>query len=143
MAALIESYRGAICAWECDFYGHLNVQFYVARLSDAAASVLVALGMGPASPRGAELGFIAVNQTIDYKAELLAGDLVVMKSGIKTVGKKSITVFHKLINAETGAISMMAQVTGVLMDLETRKAVSVPDDVRTKAERMLVQEVPA
>ncbi len=143
MAALIESYRGAICAWECDFYGHLNVQFYVARLSDAAASLLVALGLGAASPRGGDLGFIAVNQTIDYKAELLAGDLVVMKSGVKTVGKKSITVFHKLLNAETGAISMTAQVTGVLMDLETRKAVTIPDEVRTKAERLLVQEIPA
>ncbi|MGQ3032069.1 MAG: acyl-CoA thioesterase, partial [Ferrovibrionaceae bacterium] len=84
-----------------------------------------------------------VNQTIDFKNELLAGDLVVMKSGVAAVGKKSITVFHKLINAETGAISMTAQVTGVLMDLETRKAVPVPDDVRTKAERLMVQEIPA
>ena len=39
-----ETYRGSVAAWECDQYGHMNVQFYTARISDAAASVMLAAG---------------------------------------------------------------------------------------------------
>lgn len=140
MNELIETYRGAICAWECDFYGHMNVQFYVARISDAAATLLAAIGLGQAGPRGGHVGFVAVNQNIEYRSELIAGDLVVMKSGIKSIGKKSFTFHHRLYNAETTAVSMTCTMSAVLLDLETRKSMPIPDDVRARAERLLFSE---
>src|SRR3546814_4638556 len=39
-----ETYRGSVAAWECDQYGHMNIQFYVGRISDAAASIMMEAG---------------------------------------------------------------------------------------------------
>jgi acyl-CoA thioester hydrolase len=46
-----ETFRGSVAAWECDQYGHMNVQFYTARISDAAASVMLAANFGQKASR--------------------------------------------------------------------------------------------
>src|SRR3546814_14706816 len=70
-----ETYRGSVAAWECDQYGHMNIQFYVGRISDAAASIMMEAGFGRDAFVKHRLGSVAVNQNIDYLSELHAGDL--------------------------------------------------------------------
>src|SRR3546814_18572979 len=53
-----ETYRGSVAAWECDQYGHMNVQFYTARISDAAASAMLAAGFGREAFEDQKLGAI-------------------------------------------------------------------------------------
>ena len=36
MTEFLDTFRGSVNTWECDEVGHMNVQFYVARASDAA-----------------------------------------------------------------------------------------------------------
>ncbi len=36
MTDFLDTFRGTVNTWECDDVGHMNVQFYVARASDAA-----------------------------------------------------------------------------------------------------------
>src|SRR5690606_13907727 len=127
----IETYRGSVAAWECDQYGHMNIQFYVGRISDAAASIMLAAGFGREAFEKHRLGSVAVNQNIDYVNELHAGDLVRMETGMIEAEGRKIRFHHRLFNAETGALCMKADVLALCFDLERRKSVPLPDDIRT------------
>src|SRR6218665_1185215 len=88
-----ETFRGSVAAWECDQYGHMNVQFYTARISDAAASVMLAAGFGQKAFRELKLGIAAVNAETRFVSELHAGDLIRMESGVVFAEGKKIK-FH-------------------------------------------------
>jgi acyl-CoA thioester hydrolase len=124
-----ETYRGSVAAWECDQYGHMNVQFYTARISDAAASVMLAAGFGQKAFRELKLGIAAVNAETRFVSELHAGDLIRMESGVTLAEGKKIRFHHRVYNSETGALCMQADVLALCFDLEARKAVPLPADL--------------
>ncbi len=125
-----ETYRGSVAAWECDQYGHMNIQFYVGRISDAAASIMMEAGFGRDAFVKHRLGSVAVNQKIDYLNELHAGDLVRMETGMIEAEGRKIRFHHRLYNAETGALCMKADVLALCFNLDQRKSVPLPDDIR-------------
>ena len=45
---LIETNFGRVALGECDHLGHMNVQFYVSKVSDAAWHVMASIGITPA-----------------------------------------------------------------------------------------------
>ena len=67
-----------------------------------------------------------------------AGSLLVIRSGVRAVAGKAIRVNHFMFDAETGGTVATSDVTALLMDLETRRAVALPDDVREEVARMIV-----
>lgn len=138
MNTLIETYRGTVAAWECDHYGHMNVQHYMGRISDAAGTLLHAIGLGAEDSKRLRLGFAALHQEIDYRRELLAGDPIVMQSGVAEAAGKKIRFRHRLLNAETGEVSMTASVFGVFLDLDRRRATPMPPEVEARAQAMAI-----
>lgn len=129
MSNFRETYRGSVAAWECDQYGHMNVQFYTARISDAAASVMLASGFGMKAFKELELGIVAVNAETRFVSELHAGDLIRMESGVVFAEGKKIRFHHRVYNAETGALCMQAEVLALCFDLVQRKSVPLPADL--------------
>ncbi|WP_370156842.1 acyl-CoA thioesterase [Ferrovibrio sp.] len=133
-----ETFRGSVAAWECDQYGHMNVQFYTARISDAAASAMLAGGFGSDAFLKHRLGVVAVHSELDYLSELHAGDLIRMESGILSAEGRKLRFHHRLFNAETGALCLKAEVLGLCFDLDQRKSVPLPDDLRAGLLRLQV-----
>jgi len=133
-----ETYRGSVAAWECDQYGHMNVQFYTARISDAAASVMLAAGFGQEAFKVRKLGIAAVNAETRFVAELHAGDLIRMESGVAFAEGKKIKFHHRVYNAETGALCMQADVLALCFDLQARKSVALPADLEEGFKRVQV-----
>lgn len=129
MSNFRETYRGSVAAWECDQYGHMNVQFYTARISDAAASVMLAAGFGQKAFKELKLGIAAVNAETRFVSELHAGDLIRMESGVVSAEGKKIRFHHRVYNAETGALCMQAEVLALCFDLVQRKSVALPADL--------------
>lgn len=82
MADLIETYRGVVYPWHCDHIGHMNVMWYVGKFDEATWHLLASIGLTPAYLREQARGMVAVHQEIDYKRELVAGDLIVVQSGV-------------------------------------------------------------
>lgn len=124
-----ETFRGSVAAWECDQYGHMNVQFYTARISDAAASVMLAANFGQKAFKELKLGIAAVNAETRFVSELHAGDLIRMESGVTLAEGKKIKFHHRVYNAETGALCMQADVLALCFDLVARKSVPLPADL--------------
>ena len=126
------TYRGAVYPWHCDQIGHMNVMWYVGKFDEATWNLFTVLGITPSYVREQGRGMAAVQQNISYKAELLAGDVVEVRSRVAEVREKVIRFVHEMRNAETGAVAATCELTGVHTDRQTRKACPFPADIMAK-----------
>ena len=85
----------------------------------------------------------AVQQNIAYKRELLAGDIVEIRSKLLEIREKSIRFLHEMRNAETGEIVANCEITGVHMDRQARKSAAFEEAVRNIATKQLALSEPA
>ena len=86
----IITYRGTVYPWHCDHMGHMNVMWYVGKFDEATWHLFARLGLTPSFLRESGRGMAAVEQTIQYKRELLAGDLITIRSSVIGLKEKSI-----------------------------------------------------
>jgi acyl-CoA thioester hydrolase len=77
-------------------------------------------------------GMVAVEQRIEYKHELLAGDLITIRSYFQEVRKKAVIFVHEMTNEGTQEVAARTFLTGVCLDTKTRKAIPLPADVRKR-----------
>lgn len=95
--------RGAVNTWECDQWGHLNVQFYRAKASDALAVLACQLGLPPSRLRGATELVLPVAERILFKRELRAGDIYVLRAGLRAIESDgALRVASRMINQDSG-----------------------------------------
>ena len=138
---LIETHLGRVAPSECDHLGHMNVQFYVAKVSDAAWHVMASIGITPAFIQERRQAPAAVRQEIAYLKELLAGDLIRMESGVLEATERKLTFYHRLVKVETGQVAMTSKVFTVNMDLDQRRSTPLDAAVLARAlERRLAEE---
>jgi len=135
----LTTYKGTVYPWHCDHVGHMNVMWYVGKFDEASWHLLAALGMTPSFFRDNHRGMAAVQQNISYKRELLAGEIVEIKSRILEIREKSIRFAHDIHNAETGEIAAMCELTAVHMDRRERKACAFPQAVRAAANDLIAK----
>jgi len=134
------TYRGMVYPWQCDHMGHMNVMWYTSKFDEACWQLLSMLGLSPARFAQDGTGMAAVEQHIQYKRELVAGQAVTIQSALLEVKDKSIHMLHKMIDDASGEIAATTVVVGVHIDAILRKAISIPDDVRDLALSMKEQE---
>ena len=85
MSKLIACYRGNVNSWECDQMGHMNVQFYMARGSEAFGHFQNALGLSPPVIRESKKGLRFKSLRIQFKAEVHAGSILHGLCGMREV----------------------------------------------------------
>ena len=90
-----ETARGTVHAWQCDHMGHANLRAY------------------------------GVQQSINYRKELLPGDLVLVKSQ------------YEMQHVETGEVCATCELTAVCIDAKTRKPREFPPEISSKAKEIL------
>ena len=136
----ILTYRGTVYPWHCDHVGHMNVMWYVGKFDEATWHLFASVGLTPSYLRDGGRGMAAVQQTISYKKELLAGDLVEVKSRVIEMREKAIRFSHDMINSETGEIAATCELTGVHLDRKARKAIPFEDVIRANAEKIMAEK---
>jgi len=115
--------------WQCDHMGHMNVMWYVGKFDEATWQVLAAMGATPSRLRTEGFGLVAVEQHIEYKRELRAGDLLTIRSSVLEAKEKSVRFIHEMTNDETGELAATMLVVGVCIDTTVRKARVLPPDI--------------
>ncbi len=128
------SFRGVVFPWDCDMFGHLNNKHYLGFYDQAVWHVLLALGYAPSRARAQGLGLADVGQTLNFRRELTAGELVLIRSTVARVGKTSLTFHHDLYEAEGGALASTLDSTTVFVDQATKTKTPVPCSIRARAE---------
>jgi len=133
------TYRGTVYPWHCDHMGHMNVMWYVGKFDEATWQLLAMLGLTPGRIRQDGIAMAAVEQRVLYKRELHAGDVVTIRSAVRRVDEKAITIGHELIDDGTREVAATMTIVGVHIDAVTRKARALPSDVRARALRTIAE----
>lgn len=128
------TYRGATYPWECDQIGHMNITWYVSKFDQANWNLFAAVGITPSYLREGKFGVAGVQQNITYKRELMAGDVIEVRSRILEIREKVIRFLHEMTNVETQELAATCEITAVHLDRRTRKSCAFPAAVRKAAE---------
>ena len=137
------TYRGVVYPWHCDHMGHMNVMWYTGKFDEACWQLLAMLGLDRSRFAQDGTGMAAVEQHIQYKRELHAGDAVTIQSALLGVKDKSIHMLHKMVHDASAEVAATTVVVGVHIDARIRKAIRLPEDVRQKAIKMQKHEIAA
>ncbi len=132
----IDCYRGVVHPWMCDIMGHFTTRHYVAMFDDAAYHLLAAIGFTAGHIRTG-IGIADLKTTLSYRAELHAGDLVVITGRVIRVGDKSITAVYEMKDACTGVLAAEMETVSVQFDLNARRAIPVIPQIRDTAMRLM------
>ena len=138
MSGYRETYRKAVTADMCDLYGHMNVQFYVAAISDSLFSLMTAVGLGKSAVKEDRIGLVAVNMNIDYLSEVDAGDVIYMRGAIVSAEGKKLTCNWKLYDQASGRQAMEANVLYICMDLDARHSRDIPQHLMEAVREALI-----
>jgi len=131
------TYRGVVYPWHCDQVGHMNVMWYVGKFDEGTRHFFHALGLTPMFLRANDRGMAAVEQVIEYKRELLAGDIVAIYSVLHEMKDKVIRFAHEMRKADTDEVAAITTLTAVHLDKAARRACSFPESVRKKGAALL------
>lgn len=140
---LFDTARGTVEPWECDLRGHMHPRYFMSRCSDAVTHLQRHYGLTPAYRAQHNLGAAALEYNIEFHGFFRAGDTLMAKSGIQGMGRKTLEIFHWLMNAATGQTIATVESTGTIFDFETRKSVPIPDDLYAMAKPRFIQFEPS
>jgi acyl-CoA thioester hydrolase len=131
------THRGVIYPWQCDQMGHMNVMWYSGKFDEGTWNLFNVIGLTPSYMKENNRGMVAVEQHLTYKRELLAGNLIYIRSGILEVKEKAMRIFHEMFNAETDELAATSMLVGIHFDTVLRKAVPFPEPLAVKAREMI------
>ena len=124
--------------WMCDVLGHMTTRHYVAMFDDAAYHMLYEVfGWTGSSDDDNKIAWADVNHTIDYKAEVSAGEILEIEAKLTKIGNKSITIYYEMKNLGKNEVAASLQVISVLFDLELRESVKISEELKQLASKHL------
>ncbi|MGE3302941.1 MAG: thioesterase family protein [Hyphomonadaceae bacterium] len=125
-AALIGA--GAFGAEECDVFGRMRPEIAIGRISDSIPNLLRPRMLAAIGP---DVGVVAVEYRLAFRAWPAAGDLFHIRSATAAFDGKARLMTHWLLDPVSGAPWVTAQGVGLLFDRAARKAIALD---RTQAD---------
>ena len=138
MADWFVTHRGIVLPRHCDHYGHMNVRYYAAFFDDGGFQMLHHAGVTHASLKARGLGTVVANLTIDFIAEIKAGELMRIEGVFRRVGGKSLTHEQHMYAAERDRLCAVQTEIEVFFDVDKRASAPMPDDFRSLIEPLVV-----
>jgi acyl-CoA thioester hydrolase len=139
VTALIVTARSVVYPWQCDHMGHMNVMWYTGKFDEATWQLFGEIGLTGSYLRRNQRGLAALQQETTYKRELVAGDLVIIRSGFLEFREKIVRFYHEMLNSETSEIAATTKLTGVYLDTEARKSCPFPSEILIAGRQRIVQ----
>jgi acyl-CoA thioester hydrolase len=125
---------------ELDSNGHLGLAGYVHRSSIGCIQLLAAMGLSPDYLRENRRGFSTFEVALRLEAPgPVAGDALTVTSGLLQLGNSSVRMIHRVSEANTGRRVATLRQSGVHFDLESRRSMPIPSDLRAKAESLVLR----
>jgi acyl-CoA thioester hydrolase len=137
-AGFIDGSLDTVKPSETNVLGRSALSHYIHRFSASGGHLMAAFGMTPAYMRAEQRGLSTFEFQLSVTAPLRPGDVVRVQSALVHVGNSSLRLFHRMTNAHTGGEVATLEQSGVHLDREARRAVALPDALRSKAVAMLI-----
>jgi acyl-CoA thioester hydrolase len=131
------TYRGTVYPWHCDHMNHMNVMWYVGKFDEATWQFFSIIGLSRSRLSNEGTGMAGVEQRIEYKRELHAGDVITIRSAALEITEKSIRFCHEMSNDGTGELAARTILVAVYFDTSARKSRPIPADIRERVGLML------
>ncbi|GGW63627.1 thioesterase [Streptomyces lucensis JCM 4490] len=122
------SVRVTVRGYETDVQGHVNQAVYLNYAEHARWSLLQESGLSQARLRARGVGPVALETTIRFLRELLAGDEVDVTCEFEWSGGKTFRIRQEIRRTD-GVLAAEISAVGGLMDLDARKLVADPREV--------------
>ncbi|MEU1513568.1 acyl-CoA thioesterase [Streptomyces sp. NPDC005811] len=119
------SVRITVRGYETDVQGHVNQSVYLNYAEHARWSLLKAAGIGQSELTGHGVGPIALETTIRYRRELVAGDEVDVSCAFEWGDGKTFRI-RQTITRTDGTVAAELTAVGGLLDLRERRMVANP-----------------
>jgi acyl-CoA thioester hydrolase len=128
---------GRIRANQCRPDGSVFDSAIIGFNSDAAAHFWTPTGIDREWLEERNFGRVAVEMKLTRTGPLAFGDLVHVVSRPIAVARSTLTFENLFIKSDTGEAAAIAQVTALMMNLETRRAAPLPEEKRAQTEALI------
>jgi acyl-CoA thioester hydrolase len=122
------SVRVTVRGYETDVQGHLNQAVYLNYAEHARWSLLQAAGVSQHELVSQGVGPVALETTIRYRRELLAGDEVDVTCAFEWGEGKTFRILQEIRRADDGTVAAEITAVGGLLDLKERRLVTDPQE---------------
>jgi len=120
---------------EQDAFGHVNHAVYFRWYETARIAYAERVGLMDLH-KNQGIGSILASVTCDYRRQLRYPDEVFSAVRVIRIGRTSLTMEHKLVSREQGAIAAEGRATLVVFDYRNNKPRLVPDPARRAIEEL-------
>jgi acyl-CoA thioester hydrolase len=131
-------YKGAVYPWHCDIFGHMNVQFYMAKFDEAAWNFLAELDFTVDYFKNERKGLAAIEHKINYHKELFAGQTVSIKGRLIEYGEKTITFELKMYENQNTELAAEIKTKVIMIDLDRRKTLPLKEEEKDRLDKFLM-----
>jgi acyl-CoA thioester hydrolase len=136
MARSIETFRGVVYPWFCDFMGHMNTQFYC-QVFDGATLHFLAEIARRSELQAIECGWVDLRQVIEYKHEVRSGELLLIRTQLTKIGNSSLGFLHEMRDTEKDILRATSEHVVALFSLTERKSTPLRAEARQRAAVLL------
>jgi acyl-CoA thioester hydrolase len=134
---------GEVTAWPCtldavveesylDGNGHMNVAWYTGLFDRATWAFFALHGLDGDYLARTRRGMFAVEQLLRYYAELRGGERLRIHTRLRDAGDKTIEFTHGMVHVDKEQLAATAELTGVHVDLTTRRSVPFAPEIRAR-----------
>jgi acyl-CoA thioester hydrolase len=120
------AYLGPVLEEDVDASGAMVEAAFMARVADGIGHYF----QGLRGPRAQGIGGAALEYRYVFHTRPRLGDIIEVRSGLKALGNKTSHICHWIFDVESGRCAATSEAVAVSFDLTTRKAVTIPEDLR-------------
>ncbi len=134
----IPTARGRIKPGDVDATGHFALGAIVHRFSNASAQLGAAIGMDADVMQQQRRGFSTFELILRTSGTLPLDAPYRVATGIGHLGNSSLRMIHRMTDPRSDALVAQLSQYGVNLDLDARRPARWPDDIRRRAEALVV-----
>ena len=138
-AGFIPTARGRVRPGDVDATGHFGIAAIVHRFTDACIQAGSAIGMDAEYMEKNRRGFSTFELALRMEGALGLDEPYLVETGIAHLGNSSLRLVHVMTDPRSGReIARLGQY-GVNLDLDARRPARWPDEVRTRAAKLVIE----
>ncbi len=135
----IPTARGRVRPGDVDATGHFGIAAIVHRFTDACIQAGSAIGMDSEYMEKSRRGFSTFELALRIGGALGLDEPYLVETGVAHLGNSSLRLVHVMTDPRSGReIARLGQY-GVNLDLDARRPARWPDEVRTRAAKLVIE----
>ncbi len=137
-AGFIPTSRGRVKPGDLDADGRFALAAIVHRFTDACLQASAAVGMDAAYLEQNRRGFSTFELALHIGGALALDEPYLIETGIAHLGNSSLRMIHRMCDPRSNIEVARLGQYGVNLDLDARRPARWPDDIRTRAQALVV-----